>query len=549
MSSQHANEGAVPPQDLDAEESVLGAVLISGARGQSASIVAAIRATGLEPGEFYKPSHDAILQTIYGMDAAGEMVDAVTLAAALEASGKLERVGGKVRVHELAALSPASANAEHWARIVRDRAAQREEQKIGQALVEAAWNGGIAAHPELAASLRRVLDGRPSARWLEGMSHAEALAAEIPEVCELVEGIIDLGTVGAIVGLPYARKSWACQELARKVAADSGLFLGKFPILSGGPVVYCWQDDSTAKMLERVQARADEPQLPIRWLLNEGVRLPDDLRALRELVERDEAVLVVFDSLYNFLPVDVKLKDEDVAPVLAALKSDLCDRTGATVAVADHAPWPSESNRGQRRAYGSVFKTAAVRWHLHLETDGKDDTRLHVEARGNNVAGFPRSPACWDEDAHEIRLLEPERLNDDELDSHILEFLTVNPGSSQSAIRAGVKGRNESIDSSLERLKGRGEVLDLARSGGAWSGQAGTPRYWYPANHAVLTPPQLFEARSDEVGAAAIQEPNLARSPHPRRGGEVGRGEVENGRTQGRTQDATDTFRAREGSS
>jgi hypothetical protein len=535
----HIDEGAVLPQDLDAEESVLGAMMLS-----LSAIAAVSDVLSPEGSEFYRESHARIYRAALALYAKGEPVDAITLADELNKRGELEDAGGKVRIHELAALVPASANAGHYAQIVQETATLRGLIRVGGDIARLGWERP-GETSKLVEQARHLLNGQPSVRRrIVGLSHAEALKAEIPEVGELVEGVIDLGTVGAIVGLPYARKSWACQELARKVAAGSGLLFGKFPVLAGGPVVYCWQDDSTAKMLERVQARPDEPELPIRWLLNEGVRLPDDLPALREIVERDQAVLVVFDSLYNFLPVDVKLKDEDVAPILTALKSELCDRTGATVAIADHAPWPNEANRGQRRPYGSVFKTAAVRWHIHLETDSKDDTRLHIEARGNNVAGLPRTPAYWDEEACEIRLLEPDRVNEENLDELVLEYVTGHPGASTTAVREGVKGRSVAVDSSLERLKGRDEVSDLDRKGGTWSGQPGTPRYWYPSNHAVSTPSQLFGTRSDEVGAAVPEKDDPVPSSHPRRGDGVGRDGVENGRAQ----DATDTFRAREGS-
>ena len=79
--------------------------------------------------------------------------------------------------------------------------------------------------------------------------------------------------------------------------------------------------------------KADE--LPLRFLLNEDVRLPDDLAALAELVERERSVLVVVDSLYNALAPAVKRKDEEVAVVLAQLKAELCDLTGAGCAL----PW------------------------------------------------------------------------------------------------------------------------------------------------------------------------------------------------------------------
>jgi hypothetical protein len=101
-----------------------------------------------------------------------------------------------------------------------------------------------------------------------------------------------------------------------------------------------------------------------------------------EALMRDESSRLTDSTPIGSPAPNVGLKEEAVAVVLAQIKAGLCDRTGATVSLVDHAPWPTEGNRGQRRAYGSVFKTAAVRWSIHLEADVKDDTRLHVEASG-----------------------------------------------------------------------------------------------------------------------------------------------------------------------
>jgi len=368
-----------------------------------------------------------------------------------------------------------------------------------------------------------------------GLTYAEARRAELPPTNELVAGLIDAGTVGLIAGLPFARKSWAALELAHKVASGTGEVFGSCNIVKGGPVVYVWQDDSLAKELERLQLYAGRhgysDELPLRFLLNEDVRLPEDIESLAALIEADGAVLLVVDSLYNALGPGAKLKDEEIAVVLARLKAELCDRTGATACLVDHAPWPSEGNRGQRRAYGSVFKTAAVRWSIHLEADAKDDTRLHVEASGNNVAGFRRTPATWDEETLSIRLLKAEpETSDEEIAQQVLEWLRGEPEPrSTSAVRRGVKGANERIDKALERLKARGEVRDLARSGEAWSGEVGTPRLWIAAVHAESTPPDLFGARLGEVTAGAHAASTSPTPPHPRRGGEVGAGRGSDG--------------------
>jgi len=114
----------VPPQNLEAEESVLGAMLISpGAIGAVTEILSA--------GDFYRESHGTIFRTCLLLYQQGEPVDAITIADALEERGELEAVGGKAKIHELAALVPATANAAHYARIVREMATLRGLVRAG----------------------------------------------------------------------------------------------------------------------------------------------------------------------------------------------------------------------------------------------------------------------------------------------------------------------------------------------------------------------------------------------------------------------------------
>jgi hypothetical protein len=355
-----------------------------------------------------------------------------------------------------------------------------------------------------------------------GLTHREALEQEIPPTHHLVQDLIDAGTVGVIAGLPFARKTFVLHELACKVAAGSGLMLGRFEVVRPGPVVIAWQDDSTENELGRIQdyhGRHDYPRdLPIRWLLNEGIRLPDHADLLAEIVAADKAVLLGLDSLYNLLAPDVKLKDEDVAVVLADVKRAIADATGATVAIVDHAPWPTEGNRGQRRAYGSVFKTAAIRWSIHLEADGKDDTRLHVEASGNNVRGFRRTPAIFDEDTLEIRLLDVQRLDEDALDEDVLAYVEAHPGEATSRIANGLGKRRETVENSLKRLSDPGRLEPLQFKTSRDLGRPGTGHYWFPHNHAGSEPSQLFGTSQDASQRAPQSEGEASEPSAPRRG-------------------------------
>jgi replicative DNA helicase len=115
----------VPPQNLDAEESVLGAMMLSpGAIGAVSEVLSA--------SDFYRASHAAIYRAALELYARGEPVDAITLADELERRTELDDIGGRARVNELAALVPASSNAGHYARIVREMATLRGLVRAGQ---------------------------------------------------------------------------------------------------------------------------------------------------------------------------------------------------------------------------------------------------------------------------------------------------------------------------------------------------------------------------------------------------------------------------------
>ena len=130
--AQFSSAAPVPPQNLDAEESVLGAMMLSpGAIGAVSEI--------LDAGDFYRESHAKIYRAALSLYARGEPVDAITLVDALEERGELEDAGGRIRIHELAALVPAAANAAHYARIVREMATLRGLIRTGQEIARLGW--------------------------------------------------------------------------------------------------------------------------------------------------------------------------------------------------------------------------------------------------------------------------------------------------------------------------------------------------------------------------------------------------------------------------
>src|SRR3954468_6298362 len=110
----------VPPQNLDAEESVLGAMMLS-----PLAIGAVTESSNLSAADFYRESHGHIYKAILALYAKGEPVDAITVVDELDRSSTLDAAGGQGRVHDLPALVPAASNAAHYARIVSEMATLR----------------------------------------------------------------------------------------------------------------------------------------------------------------------------------------------------------------------------------------------------------------------------------------------------------------------------------------------------------------------------------------------------------------------------------------
>jgi AAA domain-containing protein len=276
-----------------------------------------------------------------------------------------------------------------------------------------------------------------------GLSHAEALEREVEPTRQLIENLIEAGTVGTVAALPGTHKSFLASEVAFKIAAGGSVLGAK--VLVTGPVGYWWQDDSEQNELARLQTYAKRhgftSDLPITWHLNEDLDLRKNLGVLRAEIEAKGQVLSVVDSFYNFTG-GLILKEEQAAEILKRLKSEVCDPTGCAVLVVDHAPWPTEGNRGQRRAYGSVFKAAAIRWGVYLERDG---STLYIEARGNNLRGFDRTPAIWDENTLELRLVDVKEIGKRDLAEEVAEYLDEHYGARTDDVIAGVHARADAV--------------------------------------------------------------------------------------------------------
>ena len=175
-----------PPQNLEAEESVLGALLLAGWHGVGEKTLPRVLAAGLEPGHFFRPSHGAIFAAMLSLTERNGSIDPLCVERELERQGALEAAGGTSRVRELAHSASATANAPHYARLVVDSAARREEFAIGKELHAAAMSGED-LRPELIARIRALIDrcdGTPRSVALQPLNLAEFLAGDPPETSD-----------------------------------------------------------------------------------------------------------------------------------------------------------------------------------------------------------------------------------------------------------------------------------------------------------------------------------------------------------------------------
>ena len=126
--------GRTPPQDIAAEASVLGAMLLSkDAISDSVEIV--------REGDFYRPAHQTIFNAILDLYVQDHPADAVTVAAELTRRGELTKIGGASYLHTLVAGVPTAANADFYAGIVRERAVLRRLVEAGTRIVQMGYSG------------------------------------------------------------------------------------------------------------------------------------------------------------------------------------------------------------------------------------------------------------------------------------------------------------------------------------------------------------------------------------------------------------------------
>ncbi|PSJ25421.1 replicative DNA helicase [Streptosporangium nondiastaticum] len=217
----------VPPQDLDAEQSVLGGMLLS--KDAIADVVEVLKGH-----DFYRPAHETIYQAILDLYAKGEPADPITVAAELTKRGEITRVGGAPYLHSLVQTVPTAANAEYYAEIVHERAVLRRLVEAGTRITQMGYaaDGDVddivnKAQAEVYAvtEQRTSEDYLPLGDIMEGaLDEIEAIGSRSGEMTGVPTGFTDLdaltnglhpGQMIVIAARPAMGKSTLALDFAR----------------------------------------------------------------------------------------------------------------------------------------------------------------------------------------------------------------------------------------------------------------------------------------------------------------------------------------------
>ena len=181
--------GRVPPHDLDAERSVLSALLLD-AR-------AFLDVIGeVSPEDFYHPAHQTLFRSMCALNDDRQPVDLVTLSDYLTTRKLLDQVGGPVLLAEISDFEATAANVVHHARIVRDKALKRRLIQVAGEIAETAFDEEGTGENLLDAAESRIFDiSRENSR-----TTFTSLGQEMPGTFDYVEAIMN--RAGGLTGLP-----------------------------------------------------------------------------------------------------------------------------------------------------------------------------------------------------------------------------------------------------------------------------------------------------------------------------------------------------------
>jgi replicative DNA helicase len=166
--------------DQEAEMSVLGAMLLDPA-------MALTLCDQLDPADFYKPGHATLFDCLRQLHLGGGPVDQLTVRHALEQKGRLQDVGGDGYLILLMQSTPITANAEHYARLVREKALKRQVARACQEVLRELEEPGMRAEELLNSAQSRIFSIAQSRADQSAVSMKEIIESTFKEIHKLYQ--------------------------------------------------------------------------------------------------------------------------------------------------------------------------------------------------------------------------------------------------------------------------------------------------------------------------------------------------------------------------
>ena len=295
-----------PPQDLAAEQCVLGAMMLS--KDAIADVIETIRGT-----DFYRPAHEIVFDAVTDLYARGEPADAITVAAELTKRGEMARIGGAPYVHTLVASVPLAANAGYYAHIVREKAILRRLVEAGTKIVQIGYAGEgevddvvDQAQAEIyqVTEKRTTEDYAPLKDIMEGaLDEIEAIDSRGDAMVGVPTGFTDLdeltnglhpGQMIIIAARPAMGKSTLGLDFARSASIKHGLTSVIFSLEMS-------RNEITMRLLSA------EAKVPLHHMRNGKMTDEDWARLARKMGEVSEAPLFIDDSP-NLTMMEIRAK-------------------------------------------------------------------------------------------------------------------------------------------------------------------------------------------------------------------------------------------------
>jgi replicative DNA helicase len=232
----------VPPQHIEAEESLLSAILVD-----NTALLEVVET--LTPADFYRTAHQRIFAAMTDLFNRGEPVDVITLNNSLKEKGQLEAVGGAAYLARLLDAVPLAVNAQHYARIVHDKAVLRRLIEKANAITKRCFQeqGGTDEIIDFAeAAIFEITDKKarqafyPLSKlidsnidFLEEKQKNKSLVTGVPtgftRLDNLTSGLQNSDLI-ILAGRPSMGKTALALNIARNAAVDAGVPVAIFSL-------------------------------------------------------------------------------------------------------------------------------------------------------------------------------------------------------------------------------------------------------------------------------------------------------------------------------